>query len=163
MMDRGLSCNGRDSGSSECTVAPPRPEDRDDWATLYRDYGEFTGIALTDEMLGRVWTWLLDDTQELRGLLAHRAESVIALAHYRIHARPMSATWNLYVHDLYVSESCRRQGIGTRLMDALVQTARDEQCSSVYWHTKQDNNLARAFYDRLSDRMTWVLYEIELK
>jgi ribosomal protein S18 acetylase RimI-like enzyme len=147
---------------SEYVVARPAAEDRPGWAVLYREYAKFTGMPMTDEMLDRVWTWLLDETEGLRGLVVRQANGLVALAHYRIHVRPMSATRNLYVHDLYVNSPDRRQGVGTQLMDALIIKARKGKCASVYWHTKEENQIAQSFYGRFTKRMTWVAYEIEL-
>lgn len=147
---------------SEYVIAQLTAEDQPQWAELYRAYAAFTGITMTEEMLDKVWTWLLDETQELQGLGARQANGLVALAHYRIHVRPMSATRNLYVHDLYVNSPNRRQGIGSQLMDALIVKGKEMNCASVYWHTKESNQLAQSFYDRLTKRMTWAAYEIEL-
>ena len=162
VMNREIPSKLTETVIPECTISGPGVEDQAEWAALYKEYSSFTGAAMNEEKLRRVWAWLLDDTEALKGLLARQSGRVVALAHYRIHKRPMSATIHLYVHDLYVTESCRRRGVGTMLMNALVPIAREAGCSTVYWHTREDNRLAQAFYDRFTERMTWVAYELDV-
>ena len=41
----------------------------------------------------------------------------------------------LYVHDLWLPESCRRQGLGTRLMDAVEAEAVKRECKNAWLST----------------------------
>lgn len=52
----------------------------------------------------------------------------------------------LYIDDLYVTLSCRKQGIGKKLLNAIVQKAKDNNCFKVRWQTSKWNNNAIAFY-----------------
>ncbi len=52
----------------------------------------------------------------------------------------------LYIDDLYVTQSCRKQGIGKQLLDAIVQKAKDNNCFKVRWQTSKWNNNTIAFY-----------------
>ncbi len=52
----------------------------------------------------------------------------------------------LYIDDLYVTLSCRKQGIGKKLLDAIVQKAKDNNCFKVRWQTSKWNDNAIAFY-----------------
>jgi GNAT superfamily N-acetyltransferase len=52
----------------------------------------------------------------------------------------------LYIDDLYVTQSCRKQGIGKALLDAIVQKAIDNNCYKVRWQTSNWNHNAIAFY-----------------
>ncbi|RYD50866.1 MAG: GNAT family N-acetyltransferase [Sphingobacteriales bacterium] len=59
------------------------------------------------------------------------------------------STWKgrrLYLEDLYVDESWRRAGVATALMDALVETARLNNCSGMVWQVLGWNEPAKAFY-----------------
>lgn len=52
----------------------------------------------------------------------------------------------LYIDDLYVTQSFRKQGIGKQLLDAIVQKAKDNNCFKVRWQTSNWNHNAIAFY-----------------
>jgi GNAT superfamily N-acetyltransferase len=52
----------------------------------------------------------------------------------------------LYIDDLYVTQSCRKQGVGKALLDAIVQKAKDNGCFKVRWQTSNWNHNAIAFY-----------------
>lgn len=52
----------------------------------------------------------------------------------------------LYIDDLYVTQSYRKQGVGKALLDAIVQKAKDNNCFKVRWQTSNWNSNAIAFY-----------------
>lgn len=52
----------------------------------------------------------------------------------------------LYIDDLYVTQSYRKQGIGKALLDAIVQKAKGNNCFKVRWQTSNWNSNAIAFY-----------------
>lgn len=52
----------------------------------------------------------------------------------------------LYIDDLYVTQSLRKQGIGKALLDAVVQKAKNNNCFKVRWQTSKWNSNAIAFY-----------------
>lgn len=52
----------------------------------------------------------------------------------------------LYIDDLYVKLSCRKQGVGKKMLDAIVQKAKDNNCFKVRWQTSKWNDNAIAFY-----------------
>lgn len=52
----------------------------------------------------------------------------------------------LYIDDLYVTLSCRKQVIGKKLLNAIVQKAKDNNCFKVRWQTSKWNDNAIAFY-----------------
>jgi GNAT superfamily N-acetyltransferase len=52
----------------------------------------------------------------------------------------------LYLDDLYVSEPFRRQGIGRKLLDSIINLAKDEHCYKVRWQVSKWNSNAIEFY-----------------
>jgi ribosomal protein S18 acetylase RimI-like enzyme len=55
----------------------------------------------------------------------------------------------VWLHDIYVAESARGQGLGRRLMAAVARAALAEGRTSVWWGVRNSNTKALAFYDRL--------------
>ena len=63
---------------------------------------------------------------------------------YQLHPRKV-----LYIDDLCVDESCRRQGVATKLYEYVVQTAIDNGCDSVTLNVWSGNDSARRFYENM--------------
>ena len=49
-----------------------RSEDQSEWQGLYRQYGEFYKVGMTDETLATVWGWLHDSAHVVEGLVANK-------------------------------------------------------------------------------------------
>ncbi|MDN5216140.1 GNAT family N-acetyltransferase [Fulvivirgaceae bacterium BMA12] len=61
-------------------------------------------------------------------------------------------TWtgkSLYMDDLYVKADFRNQGIGKRLLDAVIGYARHEKCNKVRWQVSNWNKKAQEFYKKI--------------
>ena len=52
----------------------------------------------------------------------------------------------LYLDDLYVTDTSRKQGIGKQLLEAIIQLAKDEQCKKLRWQVSKWNANAIDFY-----------------
>ena len=52
----------------------------------------------------------------------------------------------LYLDDLYVTDTFRKQGIGKQLLEAIIQLAKDEQCKKLRWQVSKWNANAIDFY-----------------
>ncbi len=55
----------------------------------------------------------------------------------------------LYIDNLGVASAFQRQGIATRLLEAIIQVARTHECTEIWVSTEPDNEPARAFYSAL--------------
>ncbi|NDW09088.1 GNAT family N-acetyltransferase [Dysgonomonas sp. 520] len=61
-------------------------------------------------------------------------------------------TWTgktLYMDDLYVCESHRSKGLGTRLINKVIEYARSENCTKMRWQVSNWNATAIKFYENL--------------
>jgi GNAT superfamily N-acetyltransferase len=52
----------------------------------------------------------------------------------------------IYLDDLYVLEKYRGQGIGNKLLDKVIETAKSENCKKVKWQVSNWNEKAIEFY-----------------
>jgi len=55
----------------------------------------------------------------------------------------------LYLDDLYVKDSFRKQSIGKKLLDAIIDLAKKEQCKKVRWLVSGWNINAIEFYKKM--------------
>jgi GNAT superfamily N-acetyltransferase len=64
------------------------------------------------------------------------------------------------MNDLFVPPDDRNAGLGRALIQECHEFARVNGCAVLSWITAQDNARARALYDKLATRTTWVTYEM---
>lgn len=120
--------------------------DRDDWETLARGKDAYFDVERTDESYDRTWRRLLDDGR-VRGVAAKLDGAMAGIAHYLFHA----SIWysgKCYLADLFVSETVRRKGVATALIEWVARDAEEHGFPSLYWNTLEDAP-ARALYDRV--------------
>ncbi|MEO8111244.1 MAG: GNAT family N-acetyltransferase [Ginsengibacter sp.] len=55
----------------------------------------------------------------------------------------------LYLDDLYVKEACRQQAIGKKLLDKIIEIAKEENCKRVRWLVSNWNKNAIDFYKKM--------------
>lgn len=55
----------------------------------------------------------------------------------------------LYLDDLYVTDKYRKQGIGKKLLDSVIELAKNEQCKKVRWQVSNWNTSAIEFYKKI--------------
>ena len=68
-----------------------------------------------------------------------------------------TATRGVYLVDLYVVESHRRCGVGTRLMNAVSRATRESGGRWIFWSVLKRNKAARSFYRQLAPELEDVL------
>jgi ribosomal protein S18 acetylase RimI-like enzyme len=59
-----------------------------------------------------------------------------------------------------VSPAARGGGAGRALIEAVVERARSNGWNKVYWHTRADNERARALYDSFTQADDFVRYVV---
>ncbi len=145
------------------SVRPIAISDYTSWCSLYAAYAEFYQVTQTQEMRDQVWSWLHNTNHEVNGLIATNHEGIaVGIAHYRPFARPLSASTGGYLDDLFVTPSARGKAIGTKLIEAVTQIAKEKNWSVLRWITAENNYPARNTYDKVATQTKWVTYDIKL-
>ena len=141
------------------SVRTVRPDDRERWATLFRDYRDFYRLEPDDAVVDRVWSWLMDAGHEVRGLVAEIDGTIVGIAHHRRFARPSTGTTGIWLDDLFAAPAARGAGVGHALIAHLGGIAALERASVVRWITADDNATAQRLYDRVATRTRWITYD----
>ena len=139
------------------------PLDRESWFHLWRGYLDFYETALDAWISEATWRRLLDQNEPLYGLVAvDKADRVIGLVNYVLHANTWTEKPVCYLEDLFVDASARGQGAGRALIEAVIDLAKSQGWYRVYWQTKQGNTTARTLYDKIAPATDWVRYDVNV-
>lgn len=145
------------------TVAAARPGDAAQLAGLMDELEQFYGGLSTqalDDKVAQISEALFGQHPAAEALLAWDGGKLVGFASYSFQWPAAGFTTSLFLKELYVARTYRRNGIGTQLMAALEQVARARRCTRVEWGTETDNKAARQFYASLgaspsADKITY--------
>ncbi|WP_031053326.1 cyclophane-containing RiPP N-acetyltransferase HaaN [Streptomyces sp. NRRL F-5702] len=134
-----------------------RPAGRSDIEALAELIGEIerfygsTKIQPLEERRSQVGEALFGSPPLAFALLVEdEAGALVGLAAYSFLWPAAGSSHSLFLKELYVRDTLRRQGVGARLMGELrALAAARPGCSRVEWMTDRDNSGARAFYKSL--------------
>lgn len=151
----------KDRAARTVRVRPVEASDADAWAALYAGYRDFYHLPEDHAAVATTWRWVLGRQHGLLGLVAEQVDgAVLGLANLRRFARPSSASTGLYLDDLFTTPDARHRGVATALLREAAALAADEGATVVRWITAQDNEAARAVYDRVATATPWVTYDM---
>lgn len=95
-------------------------------------------------------------------VLALSGGEVVGQARGMVHRHPDGPT-ELYIDNLGVTPSRRREGLATRMLDELVGWGAEQGCEEAWVGTEAGNGPARALYEgRGAQAETFVMYVYEL-
>ncbi|WP_025778649.1 GNAT family N-acetyltransferase [Brevibacterium sp. VCM10] len=141
------------------TIRPAAPADETRWKELFRAYREFYRLEPSEEVVSRVWGWIIDPDHECQGLVAEAAGTIIGIADYRRFSRPSTGSVGIWLDDLFTDPEARGRGAGRALIAHLQSLAGAEGCSVVRWITADDNTQAQVLYDDVAAKTNWLTYD----
>ena len=141
--------------------SPLRPADRAGWDTYPRGYKEFYQTEVSDAGYEQTWRRLLRAEDVFGSAARFDGERVVGIVHYLFHANPWSPG-SCYLQDLFVAEDTRGRGVARSLIEHVAQLARDRGAARLYWHTRQNNERARALYDKVATFRGFITYDLPL-
>jgi len=135
----------------------PAPADETAWRRLWSQYNAFYGVRIPEAVTARTWRRMLDPASPIFGRLAAVNGEVIGFSVSVLH----DSTWTIapvcYLEDLFIAPEFRRRGCGRMMIADLVDRARSNGWSRLYWHTRA-NNPARRLYDEFANVDDFVRY-----
>ncbi len=142
------------------TIRSALPGDQSAWRALWRDYCDFYGVNLGEEVTRRTWKRILDPDSAITCIVAEVDGRVYGFANCVVHESTWETQAVCYLEDLFVLPSARGHGIGTALLEWLRNAMRAEGWSRLYWMTREDNQRARKLYDRFANADDFVRYVV---
>src|ERR1700759_2666176 len=79
----------------------------------------------------------------------HGRPQLLGFANYVLHPFTWGIDLICYLEDLFVREDARGAGVGRALIEELVRLAEENGWPRVYWHTHEQNDVARSLYERI--------------
>lgn len=129
------------------------------WRELFRGYREFYHLTESEDIVSRVWGWLMDSGHESNGLVAEADDVIVGIADYRRFSRPSTGTVGIWLDDLFTDPNVRGRGTGRAFISHLQEIAAAEGHSVVRWITADDNHQAQVLYDQVAKKTNWVTYD----
>ena len=143
-------------------IRDPKPEDEGVWRELWAGYNRFYEATVPEEATAGTWARILDPGSAIFCRLAVRDGAVVGFANCVVHPSTWSTLSSCYLEDLFVALDARGTGAGRALIQDLIDQGRAKGWRRVYWHTRQDNAVARRLYDRFAPADGFVRYVINL-
>ncbi|NLS09359.1 GNAT family N-acetyltransferase [Nesterenkonia sp. MY13] len=140
-------------------VRPLTPADESSWRALFRSYREFYRLPEDEDVVSRVWGWIMDPVHECQSLVAERDGHILGLGNYRRFSRPSTGTVGIWLDDLFTTREARGQGVARAVIGRLTEIAASEDRSIVRWITAEDNHQAQALYEKVATRTSWLTYD----
>ena len=126
-----------------------------------KGYANFYKIEISTLVLNTVWSWLLDSNHELNGLVYEINNKLVAIAHYRRMPSPLRGKDIGFLDDLYVHPDFRGRKIGEEIINKLNHISQEKGWGLIRWITRNDNHNAKSLYDRVANKSTWDVYELD--
>jgi GNAT superfamily N-acetyltransferase len=143
-------------------VRPIRPEDREQWQPLWDGYNLFYERPnFPAEITEVTWARFFDRAEPIFAAVADLDGKTVGLVHYLYHRSTTMIEDVCYLQDLFTAPEARGMGIGTALIEYVVDQAEKAGSSRVYWNTHEDNP-ARKLYDRVATLSSFRRYLKEL-
>ena len=137
-----------------------RLNDKEQWKILYKGYANFYKVEMNDRILKTVWDWIHDNNHDVSGLVYVHDNKIIGIAHYRKMPSPLRGKYIGFLDDLFVDPKHRRNGFGEKMINELKKISRRNNWNLVRWITRDDNNIAKSLYEKLSKKTNWEVYEL---
>ncbi len=145
-------------------IREARYSDFDQWNMLWQGYLQFYKTDLSDDVTQATWDRILSNEAPLFCQMAiNEHDDILGFSLCVVHAGTWSNNQVCYLEDLFVSSKARGQGVGKALIQSLIQISKTKGWSKLYWHTDEDNQVARKLYDSFSSPDKTVNYSIEIK
>lgn len=129
-----------------------RPATASDFPAIYALLREFSVFQKTPEKMVITLEEMTAQQDIVHALVVQDGESIVGFATYFF----SYYSWTgkaVYLDDLYVQPAFRGQGAGGRLLGAIIDLARDAQCTKVRWQVSKWNEPAIALYKKIGAKI----------
>lgn len=148
--------------TTDWQIRAASPTDFAQWRPLWQQYLAFYETAEDPETTDVTWRRLLDGDEPMYALVAVANGQVQGFAHLIGHRSTWSVSNRLYLNDLFVAESARKQGVARQLIEYSKTLASEHGYDCLYWTTRAGNRVAQGLYDQVASKTDFIQYRIVL-
>lgn len=130
------------------------------WRRLWARYNRFYEANVSDEVTDATWRRILDPASPLIGRAAEHDGDLAGFSISVLHECSWTIAPVCYLEDLFVAAEARGGGIGSALIEDVIDLGRERGWSRIYWHTHADNAVARRLYDKFIAADDFVRYRL---
>jgi GNAT superfamily N-acetyltransferase len=141
------------------TLRDPAATDETAWRSLWSQYNAFYETSIAEAVTARTWQRILDPAAPMFARLATVDDAVIGFSTSVLHEITWAIAPVCYLEDLFVAPAFRDRGIGRMLIADLIERAKSNGWSRLYWHTRAGNP-ARRLYDEFDKADDFVRYRL---
>lgn len=138
------------------------PGDEAGWRKLWDQYLDFYEVVLAPEVTAATWARLMDPASPVKARLAFDGGKMVGFAIHLHHPSTWVIGEDCYLEDLFLAPEARGKKIGKRLLNDLIKIAKANGWQRLYWHTDEENAVARRLYDRFVKSDGHVRYRMTL-
>jgi GNAT superfamily N-acetyltransferase len=140
-------------------VRDPTASDEGPWRRLWSGYAAFYKSQIPAAVTTATWQRMLDPRSAIFGRVAVVDATVVGFSASILHDGTWTTAPICYLEDLFVDPEYRGHGFGRLLIQDLVDRAKSQGWSRLYWHT-QAANPARHLYDEYVAADDFVRYRV---
>ena len=119
-------------------------------------------MPMNDDILDKVWSWIFDKEIKFYAIGIKSSEGeLIGFMHFREMPSPLRGSLVGFLDDLYIHPDFRGSGAVQLLFKELKSIAKENNWPYVRWITANDNHRARKVYDKLSEVIDFVTYQMQ--
>jgi GNAT superfamily N-acetyltransferase len=145
------------------TIRDAKAADEAEWRQMWQGYCDFYHAIVPSDVTDSVWARIIDPDAPIYAVIAEsETGQVLGFSNYVLHQFTWGKGLACYLEDLFVKPDARAMGVGKALIDAIIDRARANGWSRVYWMTATDNTTARALYDKYCPADDFVRYTVRL-
>lgn len=135
-------------------IRPIQDGDEAKWRALWQGYLTFYKVSLAPDVTDNTWARISESRDGFSAFVALSKDAdgkdeMVGFAICLLHPSTWSPRPSCYLEDLYVNEAARGKGAGRALIETVYKFAEALKCHRVYWHTDEDNHVARRLYDKV--------------
>jgi GNAT superfamily N-acetyltransferase len=121
---------------------------RDDFPAIFLLIKEFASFQKSEEKLVTTVDQMLEDENLFQAFVALENKNIIGFCTF-FYAYYSWSGKAIYLDDLYITDSFRKNGIGKQLLNTVIALAKESNCRKVRWQVSKWNNNAIAFYKKM--------------
>jgi ribosomal protein S18 acetylase RimI-like enzyme len=146
----------------ECHIRKIEEQDKEKWLELWNGYCEFYNMTLLNEVTEHLWGRILSKDSPVYSIVSENdSGEIYGMANFVVHESTSTLRPICCLQDLFVAPHARSQGIGRKLIDWLLVEMKTANWSRVYWHTRENNYIARGLYDKFTKLNDFVRYVVQ--